>query len=117
MPNKKWFEKTTEAGMIEFLRVVVNRDFNDFETSPSCQAIYELIRTQPQKLKKSADDGFMSGLLYSCQQIALFQNDPETAIWMIRESGLPIEEFLACQKKSGHQTRQMNKIIREAFDI
>jgi len=57
----------------------------------------------------------IEGIMFSCQFLILAVDEPTLAEFIMKESGYSEKEFLAEQKKTGHETRKMNKAIREAF--
>jgi len=62
----------------------------------------------------SKDNQFIDGVLYACQEIYLSHGQDMMAKEIMRASGDGIE-FLKAQKRTGYKTREMNRLIREAF--
>ena len=57
----------------------------------------------------------IDGILYSAQFLHLSHGLTSVAQDLMNESGYSMNEFLKEQKKSGYETRRMNKIIKETL--
>ena len=57
----------------------------------------------------------IEGILYSVQYLIITRDEPSMAQELIRDSGYTMNDFLKIQRKSGYESRKMNKVIREAF--
>ena len=67
-------------------------------------------------MTKDQEFYYTKGLLYAIQQLVCFADEPDLAAdYLIKESGIPVAEFIAAQKDSGHNNRKMKKFFEENF--
>ena len=64
---------------------------------------------------RKKNDQFIDGYLAAVQFIGVTMGEETLAEYTLNESGYSCNEFLSSQRKSGFETRQMNKIIRRAL--
>lgn len=62
----------------------------------------------------SKDLTFIDGVTYAAQELVLCHDQPDLARGIVTNAGT-LDKFLKAQKRTGFETRKMNKFFREAF--
>jgi hypothetical protein len=57
----------------------------------------------------------ISGIIYSCQFLIISADQPGLAQQIMNESGYSMDDLLAEQRRTRHESRKVNPVIREAF--
>ena len=71
--------------------------------------------TQNFDKRSDSDKGFTSGLWYAIEQLVLWQNDEDTAQFIIDESGIPEWEFRNELELTNYHVEEMSKFLDKIF--
>lgn len=71
-------------------------------------------RVLPYRIAKWERLAFIDGILYSAWFMVVYHKEDSLAQDIMSESGYTKKDFLLAQRRSGIDSRRMNKVIRES---
>lgn len=99
--------------VVEIIKTVNNTSSYGVASKNTYDAVAKIIADLREKIEKQE---YIAGVLYAVQQLVLFADHPTMAAdYIVCETGISKDEFIAAQKTSGHENTKMIKFLKEAL--